>query len=194
MSEKKIQDEIEALIAQKNAISKKIEKQQKEIAKAHPIESFKGLAIELKRDACIKHLHDARVSHKKWMSNVQSLLRIGDVKKADTTIPKNSTECQFGLWYYQDGEALAVFPEYREMEKNHDNIHDIYFQIYSLYNSEIKSSLFSSEKSQKEKRYKKALSLSHKMTQCSGIMSNLLIYLEDKLRAMPSAELEKLLK
>ena len=189
---------IEDLIAKREAVSSKVNKEIKEDNKVPAInynyetkENESNLVynkiIDKKKDI-IKHLQAAKLSHKKWMSYVQILIRLGDIEQAKASIPINYTLCDFGKWYYGEGLKLSFFSNYTEMEAIHKQIHDTYLQIYELYLTPIKGFLFNSEKSQLEKRHKKAMALSQILDEYSKIMFDLLISVEISVKNMSNEE------
>jgi hypothetical protein len=101
--------------------------------------------------------------------------------------------CDFGKWYYGEGQVLTIFPEYEQMEDIHKNVHDTYLQIYELYITPIKGSLFNSEKNQLATRNKKALALFKILDEYSKIMYDLLVSVENSVRKLSNEELKKLL-
>jgi len=145
------------------------------------------------KNIIISHLKAAKISHKKWMSYVQILIRLGNVNEAKSSIPINYTMCDFGKWYYGDGQILHGFPEYLQMEEIHKNVHDTYLQIYELYVKPIKGSLFNSEKSQLAKRDKEAQTLSVILEEYSKIMFDLLNSVENSVKKTSNNELLSLM-
>ena len=191
---------IEDLIAKRKAVSLQVDKQISNERKEHT--SDNNQITELtnnsnpfdKKKEIIKHLQAAKLSHKKWMSYVQILIRLGNIEQANSSIPINYTMCDFGKWYYGEGQVLNVFPNYVAMEDIHKNVHDTYLQIYELYVHSIKGSFFNSEKSQLEKRHKKAMALSTILDEYSKIMFNLLNSVEYSVKNMSNQELANLLE
>ena len=47
-------------------------------------------------------------------------------------MPVSATECEFGKWYYGDGQRLKSIPGFKEIEKPHDNLHQTYAEIFTL--------------------------------------------------------------
>jgi hypothetical protein len=192
---------IEDLIAKRKNLATKVKKETADVKQNFLFEidtvsesnrENVNTTLALKKEI-IKHLQAAKASHKKWMSYVQILIRLGDVETANTSIPINYTMCDFGKWYYGEGQVLTIFPEYEQMEDIHKNVHDTYLQIYELYITPIKGSLFNSEKSQLAARNKKALALSQILDEYSKIMYDLLVSVENSVRKLSNEELKKLL-
>jgi hypothetical protein len=188
---------IEDLISKRKNLATKVEKEtadvkQNSLFEIDTVSESNRETLALKKEI-IKHLQAAKASHKKWMSYVQILIRLGDIETANTSIPINYTMCDFGKWYYGEGQVLTIFPEYEQMEDIHKNVHDTYLQIYELYLNPIKGSLFNSERSQLAARNKKALVLSQILDEYSKIMYDLLVSVENSVRKLSNKELKKLL-
>ncbi|MCI5139531.1 MAG: hypothetical protein D3922_14230 [Candidatus Electrothrix sp. AR1] len=86
----------------------------------------------------------AAVSHRAWLSNAQAL--IDGIPLDKEKVPVSATECEFGKWYYGDGQRLRTIPGFQEIEKPHDNLHQTYAEIFTLLYGEEgkKPSFFSS--------------------------------------------------
>ena len=194
---------IEDLIKKRKSLATKVEKETSEVNQNSSFNiDFDKIADSndktvketlVHKKEIIKHLQAAKVSHKKWMSFVQILIRLGNIETANTSIPINYTMCDFGNWYYGEGQILTIFSEYEQMEDIHKNVHDTYLQIYELYVNPIKGSLFNSEKSQLASRNKKALVLSQILDEYSKIMYDLLVSVENSVKKMSDEELKNLL-
>ncbi len=191
---------IEDLIAKRKQTQTKVEQTDVSQKNAFNIDFDKNASSSNNQElisfkqSIIRHLEAAKISHKKWMSYVQILLRLGDVEEAKSAIPINYTLCDFGQWYYGEGRILKAFPEFIQMEEVHMHVHDTYLQIYNLYNKKIKGHLFNSEKSQLEKRNKKAAALSDILNEYSKIMFDLLLIVEQSVKKMSYDDLEKIQK
>lgn len=90
----------------------------------------------------ITQIRKARASHIHWKSYMLLSVRgiVKDFKK--TNFPIVQTECDFGKWYFDEVVNLAEFDSFQALEKPHEIIHDIYIQIYTLQNSNLRGGLF----------------------------------------------------
>ena len=147
----------------------------------------------LVRAEIISNLRIAKTSHMKWISDVQILIRLGDIKVANATIPVNYTSCNFGQWYYGDGQKLSEYSEYSDIEEIHQLVHDTYLQIYSLYQKPIKGSLLNSAKKQMAERELKAIKLDLILKQYSKLLFELLLTLEKKVKSLSNDEIMQLI-
>lgn len=94
----------------------------------------------MNKDELITILRKARSSHKKWVENALSLIEGLPLDK--NQVPVNSTDCEFGKWYYADGQALRRISSYRDIEEHHDALHKTYREIFLLLFSEAKETSF----------------------------------------------------
>jgi hypothetical protein len=86
----------------------------------------------------------ATVSHRAWFSNAQAL--IDGIPLDKEKVPVSATECEFGKWYYGNGQKLKSIPGFKEIEKPHDKLHETYMEIFTLlYGEENKKSSFFSK-------------------------------------------------
>ena len=91
----------------------------------------------------ITTLKIAAVSHRAWCSNARAL--IDGVPLDKDKVPVRAVECEFGKWYYGEGQKLKELPGFQEIEEVHEKLHAIYLEIFALLYGEEnrKSSFFS---------------------------------------------------
>jgi len=142
----------------------------------------------------IQNLRHARQSHKRWVGYASALIEGIPVDKGQ--VPVNFTDCQFGKWYYNEGQKLSSLPEFRDIEKTHEQLHIVYMQIFKLLFVEQKTSLFSKliGKAAKinEQNKKEARDLFKSLDKSSNLIVEKLRELEQKLKSMPAEELDSL--
>lgn len=78
----------------------------------------------------IQKLRKAKQSHKRWVSYASALIEGIPIEKDQ--VPINYTDCEFGSWYYGDGQALSGLREFKEIEDPHSQLHTLYMQIFAL--------------------------------------------------------------
>ena len=182
-----IEKRIEDLIAQKQQQQQETRNLQQAkleiVSDLDVAENVKRIKAEI-----ISNLRMAKTSHMRWISDVQILIRLGDINQAKATIPVNFTSCDFGKWYYGEGQKLSNFSEYLDIEEIHQSVHDTYLQIYSLYQKPIEGSIFNSAKKQMAEREAKAKKLDLILKQYSKLLFELLITLEKKVRSLSNEE------
>ncbi|MCI5133128.1 MAG: hypothetical protein D3904_16840, partial [Candidatus Electrothrix sp. EH2] len=78
----------------------------------------------------ITTLKIAAVSHRAWFSNAQAL--IDGVPLDKEKVPVSVLECEFGKWYYGEGQKLKSLPGFQELEEAHEKLHATYMEIFTL--------------------------------------------------------------
>jgi hypothetical protein len=90
----------------------------------------------MNKEHALEHLRAAKASHIKWSQRAKML--INGVNVEEDSIPMNSTECEFGKWFYSNGQGLNALSnnpmEYmNKIEQLHFQLHDIYLNIFNIY-------------------------------------------------------------
>jgi len=104
------------------------------------------------KEATLSELGAAKKAHIKWVNRARSLIEGIPVEK--DAIPMDSTECQFGTWFYGEGQKLNAFASMDclgTIEAFHFQLHDIYMKIFKLYFGEDRRSFFSKLLGKKKK-------------------------------------------
>lgn len=96
-------------------------------------------------------IRKAKAAHIKWRSYAQAL--VAGVEVSDEKVPVVHTSCEFGRWYYGQGQAeLGALDSFQGIAAPHEMLHAIYGKIFNtLYRQEKKSlmqKLFVRESSQ----------------------------------------------
>lgn len=95
----------------------------------------------MNKNEVIATLNSAILSHKKWVSNALALIEGVPLDKEQ--VPVNSTECEFGKWYYSVGQNLIEIPGFKDIEESHDKLHRTYMEIFAiLFGEGYKPSFF----------------------------------------------------
>ncbi len=149
----------------------------------------------MNRDELTAIIRNAKISHKRWVENALSLIEGVALDKSQ--VPVNATDCIFGKWYYNEGQALKSISIFREIESHHDTLHQLYREIFVLLFSEehtkpsLLSRLFgSSAKLDKEKK-QHAHDKFQLLEQQSKAIIKKLDDLEAIINAMPAEQLTK---
>ena len=97
----------------------------------------------MNKNELISIITNAKQSHKRWVENARSL--VAGIPLDKSQIPVNSTDCNFGQWYYGKGQALIKMVSFKDIEEQHDLLHQTYREIFVLLFGEEKkdSSFFS---------------------------------------------------
>lgn len=101
---------------------------------------------EMSKEHVLEHLRAAKASHVKWVQRAKKL--ISGIEIQEEAIPVDSTACEFGTWFYSDGQklnALANNPleSMSKIEQLHFLLHDIYSNIFNIYFNQPKKGFFS---------------------------------------------------
>ncbi|CAA6810958.1 MAG: Methyl-accepting chemotaxis protein [uncultured Sulfurovum sp.] len=89
----------------------------------------------------LQSIRAARRAHTQWVDKAKSLVNGLSIKKEQ--IPLEVTECEFGRWFYGDGQILLSFfteDAIEKLDNKHKELHDIYMKIFKIYFSEPKGS------------------------------------------------------
>ena len=98
----------------------------------------------MNKEETLTQLSAAKKAHIKWVNRAKSLVEGIPVEK--DAIPVDSTECQFGQWFYGEGQKLNALPSMDcmgKIETLHFTLHDNYLKIFKLYFGEPNRSFFS---------------------------------------------------
>jgi len=83
----------------------------------------------------LQEVNKAKIAHKRWVKRADHLISGLPVDKE--FIPLEATSCGFGRWLYSQGTLLRTIEATRyiidEIEHHHDDLHDMYGEIYKLY-------------------------------------------------------------
>ena len=90
----------------------------------------------------ISNVRVAKAAHIKWVQKAKLLINGLDVKEG--AIPVDSTECEFGKWFYDKGQVLNSLTnntkeEMERIEDLHFILHDQYLEIFNIYFNKVKS-------------------------------------------------------
>jgi len=88
----------------------------------------------MKKSEIILKLRKAKFAHIQWVQKAKSLVNGFKIKEED--IPLTPDSCEFGSWFYADGQILLViFNEQKveELEELHNQLHEEYLTIFKIY-------------------------------------------------------------
>jgi len=142
-----------------------------------------------KKDA-IEQLRKAKLGHKKWISYAKAIHMGIPLKKE--SLPVIETECDFGKWYYKDGQVFSDIESYKAIEEPHSILHNTYMKLYISMNEPLESGLFVSKSKAQRKRSKELNELMDKLLQISDVLINNINQFEMEIKEMPDDEFEKL--
>jgi hypothetical protein len=98
----------------------------------------------LKKQKVLENIRAARLAHVKWIDRARLLVSGGEISESE--IPLESTSCDFGHWFYSDGQVLlAIFSaaSVKKLESKHKELHQTYMKIFKIYFDTSDQSFFS---------------------------------------------------
>ena len=152
----------------------------------------------MQKSEILEHLRAAKTAHIKWVENAKLLINGFDMQKE--AIPVNSTECQFGRWFYSDAQKLNALSNnplecMTQIETLHFKLHDIYLQIYKIYFNEEKQGFFAKlfkKNKISDLEHEKAEKLYEKIEEVSKQLLDEINRLERRLIAIPEERIAEL--
>jgi hypothetical protein len=119
----------------------------------------------------------ARINHMKWKSYFEvSLRNIANFRINIEEVQPISTECEFGEWYYGDGQVMNRINVYSEIEKVHEKVHESYFRIVGIINKNDKGFFISKSTYMQTKQFlidDELLNLNNHSSILRGLLSQL---------------------
>jgi len=82
----------------------------------------------MEKKMIITQLRKAKTAHIRWRSYAQAL--VSGVPMDENKVPVIYTDCDFGRWYYGEGQALADLAGYRAIDDPHERLHQVYLDIF----------------------------------------------------------------
>ncbi len=151
------------------------------------------------KNVILEQLRAAKAAHINWVQRAKML--ISGFKVEEDAIPVNSTQCQFGKWFYSDAQRLNTLPNntldcMSEIEKLHFELHDIYLNIYKIYYDMepqgFFSKLFGKKKKVSEDASRLAKEYFSSMQEISKKLVDQINLMERRIVALPEKDLDLL--
>ncbi len=98
----------------------------------------------MSKEETLTQLRNAKKAHVKWVQRARALTEGLPVEKE--AIPMDSTECAFGQWFYGEGQKIGIMPGmdcFKEIERKHSELHEVYLKIFKIYFGDVNRSFFS---------------------------------------------------
>lgn len=146
----------------------------------------------LSKGDLVEQLRIARTAHKKWIANVQVFTRTGNLEEVKSLAPVNFTACDFGKWYYGKGQMLSSFVAYKDIEKPHQMVHDVYLRLLNLYDGGIVDTFLSSYKKQLRIRENQSDLLVKMLNDHSNMLFKNMDALEDTVKNLSNDQIKEL--
>ncbi|MGC9351394.1 MAG: CZB domain-containing protein [Sulfurovum sp.] len=122
----------------------------------------------MEKSEILEQLRAAKAAHINWVQRAKLL--ISGFQIDESSIPVNSTQCQFGKWFYTDAQKLNAMQNnpvecMSTIEQLHFDLHDIYLNIYKIYYETESKGFFSKIFGKKKKINEDAKELAQKYYQ-----------------------------
>ncbi|WP_304545245.1 CZB domain-containing protein [Sulfurimonas microaerophilic] len=155
----------------------------------------------MKKEEVLEHLRAAKSAHIKWVQKAKLLINGVDIQ--ESSIPVDSTECNFGQWFYGDGQVLNSLSNnplecMQGIEKLHFELHDQYLKIFNIYfSNEKKTGFFAklfgfTKKNISDAESQLAETYYKELEEISKKLLDEINRLERRLIAIPSEKIEQL--
>jgi len=153
----------------------------------------------MEKNTILEQLRAAKAAHINWVQRAKML--ISGFKVEEDAIPVNSTQCQFGKWFYSDAQRLNGLRNnpmdcMSEIEKLHFELHDIYLNIYKVYYDMEPQGFFSKLFGKKKKITEDAARLAKEyftsMEEVSKKLVNEINLMERRIVALPESDIDEL--
>ncbi len=150
----------------------------------------------MKKEEVLKNIRAARRSHVMWVDRARSLVNGFPVNKEQ--IPLEVTSCDFGQWFYCDGQILLViFSEesIKKLENKHRELHDSYMKIFKIYfdtsNQSFIAKLLKRRKKISDRERHLALEDLQKLEKVSDELVSYLNIIEKRMNQIDESRFEK---
>jgi len=142
----------------------------------------------------LQKLHTAKRDHLAWVGRAELLTDGVPIEKEH--IPVLHTDCKFGRWYFDEGQALADFPEFRKIDEAHKALHSAYANVFKIMTDEENTSGFAKflgfAKRKHEKNEPIIKQRMNELEHASRLVIHHLDSLEAKIKEMSDEDVKKL--
>lgn len=150
------------------------------------------------KEEVLKSIRSARRAHVKWVERAKALVNGLEVTKEQ--IPIDVTVCEFGKWFYCDGQILlAIFKEkaVKKLEDKHKELHENYMKIFKIYfdtsNRTLLQKLLKRKKKISATEEQEAINVLSSLEKVSDELISFLNIIEKKINSIDSKQFDKIL-
>jgi len=144
----------------------------------------------MNKEKALEQVRKAKLGHKKWLSYAKAMHMGINVDK--DAVPMIETECDFGKWYYGDGQIFSDLESFQAIEEPHGLLHQTYMKLYKARRKPIKSGLFVSKNKARNEKQKSLDNIMNQLIQIGQMLMDRLKEFEDDLKNMNDFEFSKL--
>lgn len=83
---------------------------------------------QMDKEQVLVQIRRAKTAHLRWRAYAMALSSGYTVEEGQ--LPLQPTDCQFGCWYFGQGQALKDLPEFQAIDLPHKKVHAIYQDIF----------------------------------------------------------------
>jgi len=94
----------------------------------------------MEKKAVINQLRKAKSAHIRWRSYAQAL--VSGIPMDEGKVPVIHTDCEFGRWYFGEGQALSNIHGFKAIAAPHERLHAVYMEIFKQLFEEDDITLF----------------------------------------------------
>ncbi len=139
----------------------------------------------------IEKIRKAKMGHKKWLSYAKAIHMGINVDK--DAIPMLETDCDFGKWYYGEGQIFSDLESFQAIEAPHSLLHQTYMKLYKARRKPAKTGLFVSKNKAHNEKQKGLDNIMNQLVQVGQILSDNLKELEADIKNMNDFEFNQLM-
>lgn len=151
----------------------------------------------MKKHKVLDSIRTARLTHVQWVDRVRVLIEGLNLTKEQ--IPLEATCCDFGRWFYGEGQLLlALFngASIKKLEDKHKELHNVYIKIFKIHFDTSTQSFFEKllQKRKKISEKEKIIAM-EALVKLEEVSAELIAYLnifEKNLNSIEEDEFEKL--
>jgi hypothetical protein len=137
----------------------------------------------------LEQIRKAKMGHKRWISYAKAIHMGIPVDK--DAVPMLETDCDFGQWYYGEGQVFEKLESFRAIEQPHAMLHNQYMQLFKARRKPRKKGLFVSKKAAIREKNEALDKMMKQLIEISNILMENLRDFEEEINSMPDYELAK---
>jgi len=145
----------------------------------------------MNKETALEQVRKAKLGHKKWMSYAKAI-HIG-INLDKDAVPMIETDCNFGKWYYGEGQIFSDLESFQAIEAPHSLLHQTYMRLYKDRRKPVKSGFFVSKSKAQNEKKRKLDELMNQLIQVAQLLMDSLKEFEEDLKNMSDFEFNKLM-
>jgi len=143
------------------------------------------------KQEALEQVRKAKLGHKKWISYAKAIHMGINVDK--DAVPMMETDCNFGKWYYGEGQIFSDMDSFQAIEQPHGLLHQTYMKLYKARRKPVKSGFFVSKSKAQNEKQTQLDTIMNQLLQVSQMLMDNLKEFEEDLKNMNDFEFNKLI-